>query len=151
MDSSSNEIRQEVQSSEPVTMTRSLFGRPTGKSYRAAVAETIRTVKATYKLSNETLAEEIGCSESTVYNAENEHGDLAAVTLLNIAYRFGEEAVAPVRGLYLCTAPEKPTRAERFRRLHAELDALERDSGGLAQQAAKYRAAMEEMQREAAE
>ena len=126
MASSANVLRQAPQSSE---MPRSLFGRPTGRSYRVAVAQIIRDVKAREKLSNERLAEEIGCSESTVYNAENENGDLAAVTLLSIAYRFGEEAIEPVRELYLCAAPEAPTRQDRIRRIRAELDALEREGG----------------------
>lgn len=110
-------------------MPRSLFGKPTGRSYRAAVAQIIRAIKASNKLSNEALAEEIGCSESTVYNADNENGDLSAVYLLSIAFAFGEEAIEPVRALYLCAPSEAPTKAERFRRLHAELDALERERG----------------------
>jgi DNA-binding XRE family transcriptional regulator len=73
-------------------------------------------VKSAHKLSNERLAEIIGCSEQTVANAENECGDLQAVTLLSIAYAFGEEAIAPVRGLYLCAPVERPTKDELLRR-----------------------------------
>lgn len=124
MASAASVLRPAPQSSE---MPRSLFGRPTGRSYRVAVAQIIRDVKAREKLSNERLAEEIGCSESTVYNAENENGDLTAVTLLSLAYRFGEDVIGPVRELYLCAAPERPSRADRLRRIRAELDAIERE------------------------
>jgi DNA-binding XRE family transcriptional regulator len=116
----SSVLRHAPQSSE---MSHTLFGRPSGRSYRRAVADIIRNVKASKKI----RAEDIGCSETTVYNAENENGDLSAVTLLSIAFKYGEDAIAPVRELYLCAAPEKPTRQERFRRLHAEIDALERE------------------------
>jgi DNA-binding XRE family transcriptional regulator len=101
---------------EPETFVRSLFGRPSSRSYRAGVAQIIRDVKSAHKLSNERLAEIIGCSEQTVANAENECGDLQAVTLLSIAYAFGEEAIAPVRGLYLCAPVERPTKDELLRR-----------------------------------
>jgi DNA-binding XRE family transcriptional regulator len=84
---------------ESVPMTRSLFGRPTRRAYRAAVAQIIRDVKARHKLSNEALADEIGCHEDTVRNAENENGNLDPVTLLSIAYAFDEEAIDPVRML----------------------------------------------------
>lgn len=114
------------QSSDPVTFEHALFGRPTGKSYRAAVAQVIRNVKALKRLSNEAMAEAIGCSEGTVCNAENEEGNLAAVTLLSIAFVYGEEAIAPVRELYLCSPTPAKTRADKFREAHAMLDELER-------------------------
>lgn len=119
----------EVQSSEPETMPRSLFGRPTGRSYRAAVAQVIRDVKASKRLTNEALAEAIGCSESTVYNAENEHGDLAAVTLFNIAFAFGEEAIAPVRELYLCGPAEPKTVSDRLDEIQADFNQLRKELG----------------------
>jgi DNA-binding XRE family transcriptional regulator len=105
-------------------MPRSLFGRPSNRSYKAAVAQIIRDVKARNRLSNERLAELIGCSETTVFNAENETCDLAAVTLLNIAYAFGESAIAPVRALYLCSPTEEPSRAERLRRIIGEAELI---------------------------
>jgi hypothetical protein len=46
------------------------------------------------------------------------------VTLLNIAYAFGEEAIEPVRALYLCAPAEPETTAEKRRRLIRELAAL---------------------------
>jgi DNA-binding XRE family transcriptional regulator len=97
----------------PETFTRSLFGRPTSGSYRAAIAQVIRNLKASHKLSNERLAEIIGVSEQTIANAEAERveNDLKAVTMLNIAYAFGEDAIAPIRNLYLCAPVELPTAA----------------------------------------
>ena len=106
----------------PETFSRSLFGRPTSGSYRAAVSQIIRDVKARHRLSNERLAELIGCSEQTIANAESDRAEnnLNAVTLLSIAYAFGEEAIDPVRALYLCKPAEQPT-------VLGQLDAAERD------------------------
>jgi DNA-binding XRE family transcriptional regulator len=101
---------------ETVGAVRSLFGRPSSRSYRVAVAQIIRDVKASNKLSNERLAELIGCSEQTVANAENECGDLTAVILLSIGYAFGEEAIDPVRSLYLCAPVEMATKDGLIRR-----------------------------------
>lgn len=93
----------------PEIFSRSLFGRPSSGSYKTAVAQMIRDVKARYRLSNERLAEIVGCSEQTIANAETERAEnnLNPVTLLNFAYAFGEEAIEPVRQLYLC-APAEP-------------------------------------------
>lgn len=118
----SNVLGRQHQSSEP-----SLFGKPTGRSYRSAVAQTVREIKAAHKLSNERLAEIVGCSETTIYNAENENGDLAAVTLLNLAFSFGEDAIAPVRDLYLCAPVEPLTAADRIDRAMRELRLAEKE------------------------
>jgi transcriptional regulator with XRE-family HTH domain len=90
-------------------MPRSLFGGPARSAYRSAVSQIIRDLKATNKLSNERLAERLRCSESTIFNAENENGNLDPVTLLMIAWEFSEEAILPVRQLYLC-APSSSRR-----------------------------------------
>ena len=102
----------------PETFSRSLFGRPTSGSYRAAIAQVIRDVKARHKLSNERLAEIIGCSEQTIANAETDRAEnnLNPVTLLNIAYAFGEEAIDPVRTLYLCAPVDPPSKDGLIRR-----------------------------------
>jgi DNA-binding XRE family transcriptional regulator len=113
MASAANVLRE-----QPETFTRSLFGRPTSGSYRAAVSQIIRDVKARHRLSNERLAELIGCSEQTIANAEGDRAEnnLNAVTLLNIAYAFGEEAIEPVRALYLCAPVDAPTKDGLIRR-----------------------------------
>jgi DNA-binding XRE family transcriptional regulator len=111
------------------TFTRSLFGRPTSGSYRAAVSQIIREVKAKHKLSNERLAELIGCSEQTIANAEGDRAEnnLNAVTLLSIAYAFGEEAIEPVRSLYLCAPAEQPNADTRLNRIEREINALRKE------------------------
>ena len=83
-------------------------------------------MKARHKLSNERLAELIGCEKQTVANAENENGDMLAVTLLRIAYAFGEESIAPVRQLYLCAPVDEPDELEFCRRSIRELTKLEK-------------------------
>lgn len=110
----------------PETFSRSLFGRPSSGSYRAAIAQVIRDVKARHKLSNERLAEIIGCSEQTIANAEADRAEnnLNPVTLLNIAYAFGEEAIDPVRQLYLCAPVDPPTLFDRLDRIEREATAI---------------------------
>lgn len=125
MASSAQVLSHAPQSSED--MPRSLFGAPSRAAYRTAVAQVVRDAKARHGLSNERLAERLRCSESTVFNAENENGNLDAVTLLTIAFEFGEEAIEPVRSLYLCAPVEQPTRADRIHRIRAELTKLELD------------------------
>jgi transcriptional regulator with XRE-family HTH domain len=122
-----NVLRQTPESSEP---QRSLFGKPTGRTYRSAVAQAVREIKAAHRLSNEQLAERVGVSEGTIYNAENEAGDLAAVTLLNLAYAFGESAIAAVRDLYLCAPAEPLTPAERVERAMRELRLAQKEMEG---------------------
>ncbi|WP_028970134.1 helix-turn-helix transcriptional regulator [Sphingomonas sp. URHD0057] len=113
----------------PETFSRSLFGRPSSGSYRAAVAQVIREVKARHKLSNERVAELVGCSEQTIANAETDRAEnnLNPVTLLNIAYAFGEEAIEPVRALYLCAPTEEVTAETRLNRIEREVNALRKE------------------------
>lgn len=120
-----NVLGEPRQSVEP-----SLFGKPTGRTYRSAVAQVVREIKAAHRLNNEQLAERVGVSEGTIYNAENENGDLAAVTLLNLAFSFGEEAIAPVRDLYLCAPVEPLTPADRIDRAMRELRLAEKEIAG---------------------
>jgi DNA-binding XRE family transcriptional regulator len=85
-------------------------------------------VKARHSLSNERLAEILGCAEQTIANADKDcpESNLNPITLLNIAYAFGEEAIEPVRALYLCKPPEELTDLEQCRRAQRELSALEK-------------------------
>jgi predicted transcriptional regulator len=111
------------------TFPRSLFGGPSRRSYRAAIKEIILNVKARYGLSDWDLAERIGVHKDTIENAQEEVATLDVVTLLNIAWTFGEDAIAPVRALYLCAVREPETTAEKRRRLIRELAALEDGDG----------------------
>lgn len=112
---------------EKENLPRSLFGRPSTRSYRAAVAQVVREVKARHGLNDERLAELAGCDKDTIRNAENEETNLNAVTLFAIAYAFGEDAIEPVRALYLCAPVEEPSIADRCRRIRGELAAIEKD------------------------
>lgn len=104
-----------------------LFDPPRKMSYRAAVAKIIRDLKSKHSLSNVKLADLLDCSDETISNAENENTDLNAVTLLRIAYRFGEAAIDPARELYLCRHVEPMTLAERFIEVRNELDRIGRE------------------------
>jgi hypothetical protein len=101
--------------------------RPTRHAYREAVADIVRSIKAQHRLSNEALGDVVGCHEDTIKNAENQAGNLDAVTLLALAWAFGEEAIAPVRSLYLRSGPDLPTALERLERIEREAAALKRE------------------------
>ena len=104
-----------------------LIGRIPNRDYRAKVAEVILDIRREYKLTQEELAEHLGVSETTVANAEKGLGNLDAVTMLNLGVLFGgERRLRPILAL-VNGNPDTPTRKERFRRLHAEIDALERE------------------------
>jgi len=76
----------QVHNSEP---SPGLFGRISSRDYRGAVAQIVREIKAERGYTNERLAEILGCSETTVYNAENENGNLDGVTMLNLGAMCG--------------------------------------------------------------
>jgi DNA-binding XRE family transcriptional regulator len=109
------------------TFPRSLFGRPSSRSYRAAVAQVVREVKARHGLNDERLAELVGCDKDTIRNAENEETNLNPLTLLNLAYAFGEDVIDPVRQLYLCAPVEQPSADARLNRIEREINALRKD------------------------
>lgn len=105
------------------TLPRSLFGKPSRRAYRAAVKQIVLDVEARYGLSDLELADLIGCHKETIENARNEETSLDVLTLLNIAYAFGEEAIQPVRNLYLFAAVEETTPLERIARANREISA----------------------------
>jgi transcriptional regulator with XRE-family HTH domain len=109
------------------TFPASLFGRPSRDSYRAAVKQVVLDVKARSGLDSEQLAEKLGVSKDTVENAEKMVSSLEAVTLLKIAFFYGEEAIAPVRALYLCAPVEQATLIDRLDRIEAEARAIRRE------------------------
>lgn len=104
-----------------------LFDPPRKMSYRSAVAHIIRNLKAEHGLSNVKLADLLDCSDETISNAENENTDLNAVTLLRIAYRFGEAAIDPVRELYLCRHAEPETLSDKLDGLQSQIDAIRKE------------------------
>ena len=108
---------------------RSLWGRPTRNGYRAAIKQIILELKARKNLSDQELADLLGCHKETIENAQDEANSLDVVTLLNIAYAFGEDAIEPVRSLYLCKPTEKPTIEDRLSRIEGEAAAIRREMG----------------------
>ena len=106
---------------------RSLWGRPTRNGYRAAIKQIILELKARKNLSDQELADLLGCHKETIENAQDEANSLDVVTLLNIAYAFGEEAIQPVRDIYLCAPTEQPTIEDRLARIEGEAAAIRRE------------------------
>lgn len=73
--------------------------RPTKNGCRSAIAQTIRNIKAGHRLTNDELADRVGCTGATIGNAENERNTLDLVTLANIQYEFGADAIDPFQAL----------------------------------------------------
>lgn len=104
----------------------SLFGRVSASDYRKAVSRTILEIKAEHHLTDEKLAERLGCSKGTVQNAEHERGNLDPVTMLNLAAVFGgERRISRILALINGSPDEPETTVEKRRRLIRELSALE--------------------------
>ena len=106
-----------------------LFDPPRKMSYRAAVAKVIRDVKSAHGLSNVKLADKLDCCDQTIENAENEATDLNAVTLLRIAYVFGEAAIDPVRNLYLRRYEPPKSLQEQFDDLQRQIAEVRKMAG----------------------
>ena len=104
------------------SISPSLFGKPNKRSIRAAVKQMILDVQASNGLSDEELAEIIGGCKETVTNWREEASTMNTEALLLFAYCFGEEAIAPVRNLYLYAPPQTDeTPAMKVDRLYREL------------------------------
>jgi len=73
---------------------------PTQKLLRQAVAKIIRRVQLEHALTDDDLADAIGCSVGTVRNARNEQADLNAATIAKIGAKFGAETLDPYAALY---------------------------------------------------
>lgn len=119
-----------VQNAYPLpreTFPGSLFGRPTRKGYRAAIKTIVLGLQAAKGWDDQELADFIGCGKETIENARTEAHSLDVLTLLNTAFAFGEEAIQPVRDLYLCKPVDAETIPEKRRRLIRELAALENE------------------------
>jgi DNA-binding XRE family transcriptional regulator len=110
---------------ERETFPGSLFGKPTRRTYRAAIKEIVLSVKAQHNLSSEELGEKIGVSKDTIENAENEICSMEAVSLLALAFFYGEDAIAPVRNLYLCAPSEPLSKNDHIRKAREHLNKAE--------------------------
>jgi DNA-binding XRE family transcriptional regulator len=128
MASAPNVLRQPNGGEQSFEPTAVLFGRVSNRDYRAAVAQIVRELKAERGYSNERLAEIAGCSEGTIFNAENENGNLDPVILLNIALPHGGERRLR-RVLSLINGnPEKPlTTEDRLDRIEREVAAIRKE------------------------
>jgi transcriptional regulator with XRE-family HTH domain len=112
------------------TFPASLFGRPSRDTYRAAVKQVVLDVKSRSGFDSEQLGEKLGVSKDTVENAEKMVSSLEAVTLLKIAFFYGEEVIAPVRALYLCAPTEHPSINDRLDRIEREARAIRSEVEG---------------------
>ena len=112
------------------TFPRSLFGRPTQRAYKAAVKQIVLNVQAARGWDDQELADFVGCSRDTIKNARKEAHTLDVLTLLNLAYAFGESAIEPVRALYLCAPVESATAETRLNRIEREINALRKELEG---------------------
>lgn len=140
-----------VPASDFAPIERSLFGRPTKALYKAAVAKCIRQIKASHNLTNTRMAEILACDEKTIRSAEDgDNGCLDTIILLNIAYAFGEGAIAPVRALYITDDAGELSPLSRIERANREIADAMAEMGAATPQGKKYEAAMAAM-REAAE
>lgn len=117
--------------SQPSQNVLPIFGKPTQKSYRAAIADCVRHIKAKHKLTNAALAEVVGCSAETISNAENENTDLNAVIFLKLWYEFGSEEVSPVTDLATRRCEQPKTLQDRFNDIVAQVSALGDEVAGL--------------------
>lgn len=107
------------------TFPRSLFGKPSRNTYRAAIKDIILNIQQSKKLSDLELADFLGCHKDTIENAREQTSSLDVLTLLNIAYAFGEEAIAPVRNLYLCAPTDQLTKNDHIRKAREHLNRAE--------------------------
>jgi uncharacterized protein (DUF433 family) len=107
------------------TFPRSLFGKPSRRSYRAAVKDIILDIQAKKKWTPLELADFLGVHKDTIENALEETSSLDVITLLIVAYAFGEEAIAPVRNLYLCSPADRLTKDDCIRKAREYLNKAE--------------------------
>ena len=83
--------------------------RPTDSSYRDAVKKIIANVDR--GLTDQDLADRLGCSAGTISNARNMKGKLCAVTLANIGAEIGPEALEPFAALFDCIVIPRQSQA----------------------------------------
>jgi transcriptional regulator with XRE-family HTH domain len=113
------------------------LGRPTKKSYRAAIKQIVLDLQAQHNLNDPELAERLGCSAPTIANARKELTNLDGVTLANIEYEFGPSALDPFlklggsRSVPLTTdAPDAHVCLALLDALHVIIETQQPDSEG---------------------
>lgn len=73
--------------------------RPTEKSYLDAVRDIILAVQAKHDLTDQELADRLGCSDGTIANARNRTSKLSGKTLAALEHEFGPGAIDPFLAL----------------------------------------------------
>jgi hypothetical protein len=73
--------------------------RPTEKSYLDAVRDIILAVQAKHDLTDQELADRLGCSDGTIANARNRASKLGGPTLAALEHEFGPGAIDPFLAL----------------------------------------------------
>jgi hypothetical protein len=105
------------------------FSDPPGqKSLRDAIARCVKKVQADHDLDDDELEEKLLCSDETLRNARNKKHTLGTVSIMRLAYFYGEDAIEPIMALTRRHYnPEPETTAEKRKRLIRELAALEEE------------------------
>lgn len=126
MDVGGNVLRHETDAEQSFGSLPGLFGRVSNDDYRKAVSQIVNEIQAETGLDDEQLGERLGCSEGTVANARNKRGNLDPVTMLNLGALFGgANRLRRILALVNGGPSEELTRADRLRRIRADLSALE--------------------------
>ena len=126
MDGCANVLRHETAAEQSFGPLPGLFGRVSSDDYRKAVSQIVAEIQGETGMDDEQLAERIGCSEGTVANARNKRGNLDPVTMLNLGALFGGATrLRRILALINGGPSEEMTKADRLRRIRADLAALE--------------------------
>lgn len=126
MDVGGNVLRHETDAEQSFGSLPGLFGRVSNDDYRKAVSQIVNEIQAETGLDDEQLGERLGCSEGTVANARNKRGNLDPVTMLNLGALFGgANRLRRILALVNGGPSEELSRADRLRRIRADLSALE--------------------------
>jgi hypothetical protein len=105
----------------------SLFGAPGSNDCLAAISKAVLNARCNHNLTNEQLADGLGCCTGTIKNALSETSMMRTDTLLRFGYFFPEE-FAPVHALMTAAVPEAPSVADRLERIETHLDAIRREA-----------------------
>ena len=102
------------------SISPSLFGKPMRRSIRAGVKQMVLDAQAKHGLDDQEMAEILGKCKETIQNWREETATIDTEALLNFAYAFGEDAIQPVRDLYLCKPAEHRTILDRIDAIEGE-------------------------------
>jgi hypothetical protein len=99
---------------------------PNQNILRDAIAKVVKKIQADKDLDDCELEEKLLCSDETLRNARNKKHTLSIVSVMRLAYFYGEDVIEPILAVARREyAPEPETISEKRRRLIRELQALE--------------------------